>query len=88
MCRWRPLSCAKKFFTSVPDLPPTTGLRLFLSADLAGSTAFKQTGKLDEWQKYFREFYRQLPALLRQKLVGKKFNGIELPVWKLIGDEK
>ena len=87
MCRWRLPGCAKKFFTSVPDPPPTTGLRLFLSADLAGSTAFKQSGKLDEWQKYFREFYRQLPALLRQKLVGGRFKGIELPVWKLIGDE-
>ncbi len=40
-----------------------------------------------EWQKYFREFYRQLPALLRQKLVAERFHGIELPVWKLIGDE-
>jgi class 3 adenylate cyclase len=71
----------------VPDPSSKTGLRLFLSADLAGSTAFKQSGKLDEWQKFFRAFYRQLPALLRQKLVGMGFKDLELSVWKLIGDE-
>jgi hypothetical protein len=71
----------------VPEPSSKTGLRLFLSADLAGSTAFKQSGKLDEWQKFFREFYRQLPALLRQKIVGLGFQKIELPAWKLIGDE-
>jgi class 3 adenylate cyclase len=71
----------------VAESSSKTGLRLFLSADLAGSTAFKQSGKLDEWQKFFREFYRQLPALVQQKLVAMDFPEIELPVWKLIGDE-
>ncbi len=69
------------------DSHNNSALRLFLSADLAGSTAFKQSGKLDEWQKHFREFYRQLPALVDWRLADTGPQGLLLPVWKLIGDE-
>lgn len=63
------------------------GLRLFLSADLAGSTAFKQNGEPDEWQQFFRNFYRQLPAFVIRH--AKELGEPEdlLKVWKLIGDE-
>lgn len=59
-------------------------LRLFLSADLAGSTAFKQNHSSAEWQLFFRGFYEQLPAY-----VDKHFApGAHRPhLWKTIGDE-
>lgn len=66
---------------------PKAGLRLFLSADLAGSTAFKQAGKPDEWQKFFRNFYRQLPAYVLREAEALHEPPDILKVWKLIGDE-
>lgn len=59
-------------------------LRLFLSADLAGSTAFKQNSSAIEWQLFFKGFYDQLPAY-----VDKEF-GLDphrLALWKTVGDE-
>lgn len=59
-------------------------LRLFLSADLAGSTAFKQNTGAREWQRFFQSFYTQLPAY-----VDKEFEpgSSRLALWKTIGDE-
>ena len=69
------------------DSATETSLRLFLSADLAGSTAFKQSGEPDEWQKFFRNFYQQLPAVVirHAEKLGEPTD--LLKVWKLIGDE-
>lgn len=63
------------------------GLRLFLSADLAGSTAYKQNTPPDEWQQFFRSFYRQLPARVIHHAEACGAPGDLLKVWKLIGDE-
>lgn len=59
-------------------------LRLFLSADLAGSTAFKQNYSAVEWQLFFQSFYNQLPAY-----VDKEFalDAHRLALWKTVGDE-
>lgn len=89
MFRWRPLKFAKEFWDSevVADSATKPSLRLFLSADLAGSTAFKQSGEPDEWQKFFRNFYQQLPAVVirHAEQLGEPTD--LLKVWKLIGDE-
>ena len=63
------------------------GLRLFLSADLAGSTAYKQNTPPEEWQRFFRNFYRQLPALVVHYAEENELGADFLSVWKLIGDE-
>ena len=59
-------------------------LRLFLSADLAGSTAFKQNSSAATWQLFFRSFYDQLPTY-----VDKEFalDAHRLALWKTVGDE-
>lgn len=59
-------------------------LRLFLSADLAGSTAFKQNQSAHEWQWFFGEFYRQLPAYVERQFEPDEQR---LNLWKTIGDE-
>ena len=59
-------------------------LRLFLSADLAGSTAFKQKASAIDWQIFFRNFYDQLPAYVDQEF-GETAS--RLALWKTIGDE-
>lgn len=69
----------------MPKDPKKTGLQLFLSTDLAGSTAFKQARKPEVWQRFFRGFYRQLPAYLAEYTNS---NGVRtLPLWKTLGDE-
>lgn len=89
MSQWRPPKFARKFWESkvVANSATETSLRLFLSADLAGSTAFKQSGEPDEWQKFFRNFYRQLPAYIIRHAVRRALPANQLKVWKLIGDE-
>ena len=67
------------------DSPATTpSLRLFLSADLAGSTAFKQKRAPEEWHQFFGEFYRQLPSLVERQ---QETFGVTPAFWKPIGDE-
>lgn len=61
------------------------GLRLFLSADLAGSTAFKQASKPEEWQQFFRGFYEQLPTYVADYI--RSSGAKDLPLWKTLGDE-
>jgi len=82
---------------------PDYRLRLFLSVDLAGSTAFK-TGRGREpsggssqplWVKVTRDFYREFPKLVQEsfdrRMNGKAANTsppIKHPqVWKTVGDE-
>ncbi|RLP76351.1 hypothetical protein D9V32_05630 [Mycetocola tolaasinivorans] len=61
---------------------------LFLSADLVGSTSYKQ--EKDGWQLIFLGFYREFPQMLgnvyreHQKLHEGK---LEFTLWKAIGDE-
>lgn len=89
MSRWRPPKFAKECWDSevVADSATGPSLRLFLSADLAGSTAFKQSGEPDEWQKFFRNFYQQLPAVVIRHAEKLREPTDLLKVWKLIGDE-
>ena len=68
-------------------------LLLFMSVDIAGSTAYKNTRLLEQvqpWLRVFYEFYRELPTQLRKRYVDKSSNG-ELfaapSLWKAIGDE-
>ncbi|WP_138275770.1 hypothetical protein [Rhodoluna limnophila] len=59
---------------------------LFLSADLVGSTSFKQS--IDGWQKVFLTFYRGLPqyvARVNRKMPSERV--IDFNLWKAIGDE-
>ena len=69
-------------------------LLLFMSVDLAGSTAFKSktvTEKIQPWLKVFVDFYHEFPTKLRgQYLAGKpdSKNPLKSPeMWKAIGDE-
>jgi len=81
---------------------PGYRLRLFLSVDLAGSTAFKNGagGQLKDndpfplWVGSIRQFYREFPLLVRQHFervsVGSRSATDYGPcpeVWKSIGDE-
>jgi class 3 adenylate cyclase len=70
----------------VTELSTRTGLRIFLSADLAGSTAFKQASEAEEWQKFFLQFYRQLPAYVEKRKTTFSY-AAKLVLWKTVGDE-
>lgn len=78
---------------------PEYRVRLFLTVDLVGSTAYKaksSEGKENnkephpEWVNRFRKFYQQFPQILdssyKETETGKK-SGAELTpqVWKTIG---
>jgi hypothetical protein len=82
---------------------PSYRLRLFLSVDLVGSTAFKAiTRKTEsasepypEWVTKFRHFYREFPNILASRYLralsaqeGHDDYSEHVPqVWKTIGDE-
>lgn len=75
-------------------LNPT--LRLFLSADLIGSTAFKAERKLPEWLETFDGFLTGFPIYLKKECEDTEARGIlsdcTIPidsprVWKRLGDE-
>lgn len=77
---------------SVPDYR----VRLFLSVDLTGSTAFKSKNNSFRWLKAFQLFYDQFPSLYSEHFteVCGEIDGIGaeekecLPqIWKTIGDE-
>ena len=76
---------------------PEYRVRLFLSVDLTGSTAFKhsQTNPL-VWLKAFQKFYREFPKTLLDQYIelGKNSGlsddeqGLGIPkLWKTVGDE-
>lgn len=78
--------------------PPEYRVRLFLSVDLTGSTAFKHnTANTLIWIKAFKSFYQQFPSMLI-----KNYRNIATPdrhisadenkdghpkLWKTVGDE-
>jgi len=84
-----PPRCVK--VRSMPDW--SWKLRFFASADLVGSTAYKQSksGSTQEWARTFKEFFRSFPetvAAAYSRVPDKcpKCNERLLP-WKFSGDE-
>jgi hypothetical protein len=82
--------------------PPDYRLRLFLSADLAGSTAFKAgpgeqpvqaESPQAQWVLITREFYREFPRLIQQHYqadlrgISADLNTKYPKTWKTVGDE-
>ncbi|MCE2564176.1 hypothetical protein [Komagataeibacter sp. FNDCF1] len=77
---------------------PEYRVRLFLSVDLTGSTAFKhkQQNTL-KWIKAFQNFYGEFPKLLRNEYSKVCSDGRQLvederengypKLWKTVGDE-
>lgn len=81
-----------------PTRKPEYRLRLFLSVDLVGSTAFKSRDSQSNlvWIKAFQKFYGQFPKLFQKKYdnfcsIAPEIDAIERActpkVWKTIGDE-
>lgn len=68
--------------------------RLFLSADLVGSTARKQSNP-DQWLDDVLGFYQQFPVIVQETLGDSELSypvdldggPIELELWKAVGDE-
>jgi hypothetical protein len=61
---------------------------LFLSADLVGSTSYKQ--QAEGWQKIFLSFYREFPQALAdatREYAKQHSASVEFVLWKAIGDE-
>jgi hypothetical protein len=80
-------------------VPAEYRVRLFLSVDLSGSTAFKNSkegekieqGATPKWVSVFQHFYSDFPARYRtnfQKLVSVAVGDDGCPeIWKAVGDE-
>lgn len=76
---------------------PEYRVRLFLSVDLTGSTAFKHSEYNPlEWLKAFQKFYREFPQILQKEYarIGEESGlsaeerGSGTPkLWKTVGDE-
>lgn len=77
---------------------PSYRIRLFLSVDLVGSTAFKsKSGRSNlEWIKAFQKFYGEFPTHFKKNYeyfaeetpdLGKEEKADLPKVWKTIGDE-
>jgi len=77
---------------------PEYRLRLFLSVDLTGSTAFKSKSDINnlQWLKAFQKFYGEFPSLFMEKYKSICDKAVEISgtekelnpkVWKTIGDE-
>lgn len=71
-------------------------VRLFLSVDLVGSTAFKNSSEADTgkgqgplpWTNVFKEFYQSFPRMFAKKVDGHKLEAALRPsLVKAIGDE-
>ncbi|MDH3788294.1 MAG: hypothetical protein OES53_07000 [Xanthomonadales bacterium] len=67
---------------------------LFMSADLAGSTAFKSQALGDsdspKWLEAFEAFFREVPLIMMGQIAAAFIMEEEVPragVWKVIGDE-
>jgi len=67
---------------------------MFMSADLAGSTAFKSQGQGDAdsplWLEAFEAFFREVPLIMMGQIAAAFAMEDEVPragVWKVIGDE-
>lgn len=62
---------------------------LFLSADLVGSTSYKQQTSAG-WQKIFLSFYREFPQAVKdanRRHAASTGHRVEFELWKAIGDE-
>jgi hypothetical protein len=71
-----------------------SGVALFMSLDIAGSTAFKaQTLGADdspEWLEAFEAFFREVPLIMMGQIAAAFAMEDDVPetgVWKVIGDE-
>jgi len=67
---------------------------MFMSVDLAGSTAFKSHAQGDgdspEWLEAFEAFFREVPLIMMGQIAAAFAMEDEVPntgVWKVIGDE-
>lgn len=67
---------------------------IFMSADIADSTQFKQLASLDEerapWLVSFETFFREFPLVLMGQIAGTFADQDTVPqisIWKVIGDE-
>ncbi|WP_299955361.1 hypothetical protein [uncultured Roseobacter sp.] len=79
--------------------PADYRVRLFLSVDLSGSTAFKNstagedqdTGSAPRWVTIFQQFYTDFPALFRNKYQRQTNASVGTDgcpeLWKAVGDE-
>lgn len=80
----------------IPEVPQYR-VRLFLSVDLTGSTAFKHQQKSPlNWLKAFQNFYGTFPSILSKKyqqcgenakLSAHEIENGEPKLWKTVGDE-
>ncbi|WIY27259.1 hypothetical protein [Parasedimentitalea psychrophila] len=75
---------------------PNYRVRLFLSVDLTGSTAFKSKNTSFEWLKAFQHFYGEFPRLYSSEFdevcssiegIGGNERSAPPKIWKTIGDE-
>lgn len=72
---------------------PRSSLRLFFSADIAGSTAFKnQSRKREEngrphWLSLYESFFSEFSLRVTNEWAELKGKGAPASVWKLAGDE-
>lgn len=76
---------------------PDYRVRLFLSVDLTGSTAFKANNRsVFKWRKVFYRFYEEFPATYKKhyddycsstKNIVEAESNAEPKLWKTIGDE-
>jgi hypothetical protein len=71
-----------------------SGVALFMSLDIAGSTAFKAqaqgSGDSPEWLEAFETFFREVPLIMMGQIAAAFAMEDEVPdtgVWKVIGDE-
>ncbi len=71
-----------------------TNVAMFMSVDLAGSTAYKQeaqgTGDSPGWVEAFEAFFREVPLTMMGQIAAAFIDEEEAPdctVWKVIGDE-
>lgn len=71
-----------------------SGVALFMSLDIAGSTAFKAQahgeGESPEWLEAFETFFREVPLIMMGQIAAAFAMEDEVPdtgVWKVIGDE-
>jgi hypothetical protein len=64
--------------------------RLFVSIDIAGSTAFKASRPTEQWLPVFRAFFEHFPLVLLGQLAEAFEDAQDLPplaLWKASGDE-
>lgn len=71
-----------------------SGVAVFMSLDIAGSTAFKAQafgeGDSPEWLEAFETFFREAPLIMMGQIAAVFAMEDEVPetgVWKVIGDE-